>query len=244
MQFNAWLDAVKKRLSANRRRAAGTQTPPAMEHLEDRSLLSVSSFFVGGQLTVSSDADDAITIRRNPTDNTKVQVLANGTALSSASQINITQVTGITVNGGDGPNDINLTGVNSGSFTKLTSVRINGNAGNDTILGTLDLNDTIVGGDGNDELTGQNGLNSIDGGHGDDTISGGLGNDTILGYDGNDDIGGDAGNDSIVGGDGDDTLDGSSGADTVLAGDGNDTVTGDTTGFTGAGNDSLDGGWK
>ena len=49
-----------------------------------------------------------------------------------------------------------------------TGVKINGNAGNDIIIGSV-FNDTLKGGAGNDTITGNKGTNSIDGEAGSDT---------------------------------------------------------------------------
>lgn len=75
----------------------------------------------------------------------------------------------------------------------------------ETVPGTTDADDSIVGGAGNDTL---------DGGGGNDTIDGGADDDSLLGS---------AGNDSLIGGAGNDVLNGGSGADTMNGGAGNDT---------------------
>ena len=65
MQKTTWLDALKKRiLASNRRRKARRPVSVQLERVEDRTLLSVTSFLVGGKLVVrSSGADDAIVLR-------------------------------------------------------------------------------------------------------------------------------------------------------------------------------------
>jgi Ca2+-binding RTX toxin-like protein len=114
-----------------------------------------------------------------------------------------------------------LNGVSSSPIAlgSITSIDVEGEAGNDLItLGAGVPGASVQGGPGDD---------SIVGGAGADTLGGGTGNDTILG---------DAGNDSIRGGAGDDTLGGGQGDDSILGSLGNDTITG------GAGNDILIGG--
>ena len=146
MQLNAWLDAFQTRLRQTRRRPAIPPSPVQVQHLEDRALLSVTTFFVAGELIANSNADDAITIRRDPTNLSNVQVLANGTIVPGASGFAASLVQSIKVNGGPGPNTINLQGVSNAAFTNLNSVLINGGDGNDTIVGSLNEDDTILGG--------------------------------------------------------------------------------------------------
>src|SRR5207247_9652724 len=109
MQWTSWLVALRDTCwkSANGRRRHLVRNEPA-EALEDRSLLSVTSFFISGQLSVSSDGSDNITIRPTPINPQLVQVLANGTPVTSLPTVQANQVTSIEVQGGDGPNIIDL----------------------------------------------------------------------------------------------------------------------------------------
>ena len=110
MQWTSWLQAIRKSISPSanaRRRSTTTRNEPA-ETLEDRSLLSVSAFFIGGQLSASSDGSDNITIRPTPLNPNLIQVLANGTPVSSLPTIQANTVSSIVVTGGDGPNTIDL----------------------------------------------------------------------------------------------------------------------------------------
>ncbi|MEZ5715607.1 MAG: calcium-binding protein [Paracoccaceae bacterium] len=111
-------------------------------------------------------------------------------------------------------------------FGSLPGERMNGLAGNDTILG----------GGGNDTLRGGSDDDLMTGGDGDDIVIGGTGRDTIFGNAGTDIIRGTGGFDTINGGDGDDSVFGGAQADRVLGGDGNDTCEG------GGGFDTIDGG--
>lgn len=114
--------------------------------------------------------------------------------------------------------------------TGVTSITINGNAGNDTITignlaayaGTL----TVNGGAGADTINAT--LATID-----VTLLGGAGNDTLTGSALNDSLNGGLGNDSLKAGLGDDTLSGGAGDD-ILNGEGgtdcaDETVTGNVT---------------
>ncbi len=102
-----------------------------------------------------------------------------------------------------------------------------GGAGNDTVQGLANSNDTVIGNGGDDSLKGLSGNDTLYGGNGNDKAYGDAGNDTAYG---------EAGNDSLTGGAGNDTLFGGGGNDRITAGDGNDSLTG------GAGNDWLKGG--
>lgn len=138
---------------------------------------------------------------------------------------------------------------------------VNGNAGNDTILGGWG-NDTLYGGnaayangvtflnDGNDFLDGGQGSDLLFGGSGNDTLLGGSQNDTLFGGLGNDFLNGGLHDDTLIGGEGNDNLYDISGnnrfigvqpgngfgkgeIDTLTGGTGDDTfVLGDHNGIT------------
>ena len=155
----------------------------------------------------------------------------------------------IIVNGDEGNDRLTA----QGSRLGLARLMMNGNAGNDTLIGSLD-GDSLSGNDGNDAINGMAGNDSILGGAGDDILAGGLGDDTLDGGDGADFVTGNAGNDRMRGGadndtlrgfEGDDTLDGQAGDDILNGMDGNDVIRGGVGKDQlsgGAGNDSLDGG--
>ncbi len=82
--------------------------------------------------------------------------------------------------------------------SNIISSTVNGDGGNDRILGQ----------DGNDVLNGAGGIDSITGGGGNDTINGGLGTDTIDGGGGNDRF-------IVTNGDNSDNIDGGTGTDTL-----------------------------
>ncbi|MBW4549336.1 MAG: hypothetical protein KME25_33745 [Symplocastrum torsivum CPER-KK1] len=93
-----------------------------------------------------------------------------------------------------------------------------GRAGNDTLYGSDDSEDTLYGNRGNDTLVGNDGS---------DILVGGYGFDTLYGGDGADDLNGGAGNDYLNGfytipadiGIESDTLEGGTGADTFVLGE-------------------------
>ncbi|NQV25154.1 MAG: hypothetical protein HQ518_12390, partial [Rhodopirellula sp.] len=118
------------------------------------------------------------------------------------------------------------------SMYTLGNVTINGEGGDDTLIGS-NGDDFINGGAGNDTLSGNGGNDSMLGGAGSDSIDGGSANDTLAGNGGNDTLNGGTGLDSIDGGSGNDILDGGDDNDTVLGGTGFDLING------GLGNDRL-----
>ena len=142
----------------------------------------------------------------------------------------------LVVQGDDGNDFLSALNAKTGDIR----LRMEGGAGNDTLIGGLGGDtlvgdagtDRIKGGDGNDQLEGGTGADSINGENGNDTLLGGDATDTLTG-DGSDTLNGDAGNDSLRGGLGGDLLNGGTGDDIARGGDGDDTANG------GDGNDSL-----
>ncbi|MDD2950190.1 MAG: calcium-binding protein [Sulfuricurvum sp.] len=96
-------------------------------------------------------------------------------------------------------------GVNTGQAVPQFKIAI-GSAGDDTInLSTLSGVTEVNGNVGNDTLIGSLADDSLNGGKGDDALYGGNGNDQLDGGSGNDILDGEAGSDSMSGGDGNDT---------------------------------------
>jgi Ca2+-binding RTX toxin-like protein len=138
---------------------------------------------------------------------------------------------------GTGDNDV----FDAGGLTSLESIRANGLAGNDKIIGAND-DDTLEGGDGDDSLTGRGGPDSLNGGAGTDELRGGDDADTLDGGADADKLFGDAGDDQLIGGLGVDQLDGGNGKDSLNGGDGADVLIGGNGQdilFGGAGADSF-----
>ncbi len=91
-----------------------------------------------------------------------VAVLANGhlqVKLGTAVQpdVNPATVRSLTINGGSGGDTINLTGMSRDVYSVLTSIVLNGNAGNDKLTGSNAFSETISGGAGTDTLVGGTG---------------------------------------------------------------------------------------
>lgn len=98
--------------------------------------------------------------------------------------------------------------------------------GNDTIGGSPDSNERMLGNNGNDFIAGGGGNDILYGGKDNDLLDGNEGNDVIRGDAGNDILFGSPGNDILRGGQGDDDLNGNEDND-FLAGDrGIDLLTG------------------
>jgi cysteine-rich repeat protein len=151
---------------------------------------------------------------------------------ASQSHGGITCPATVTQSGGDANDD----------FTGTPDAdRINGNGGNDTIVGLAgddclnggSFDDQLFGGDGSDLLTGEGGDDLLDGGAGGDELIGGSNNDTMYGGADNDRLFGESGDDFIDGGDGDDLMNGGSNNDTLRGGLGRDAV------YGGGGDDTI-----
>jgi len=245
MKRVVWLTQLRNQLTRHRRRTGSGPLPA--ESLEPRALLSATSALVGTELHVFANHNEAIAVRPDPNGTGRAQVLINGAVDTSLRNVQTSQLSAIRIFAGPGNNRIDLSAVSSANFSFTApgtglgmQILVEGGDGNDTILGSVDLNDTLRGGDGhdviNDPLRIPLGALTIDGGDGNDVIYGGALADTIDGGDGNDLIIGDAGDDVIQGGDGDDGISGGAGNDSLTGGDGRDSILG------GLGDDSLDGG--
>jgi Ca2+-binding RTX toxin-like protein len=125
-------------------------------------------------------------------------------------------------------NDVLLGGAGDDSITGGTQFNdVNGNQGNDTIVGRSLVGDFLMGGQGADSIDASqsSGHNLVNGNKGADTVVGGSGGDTLRGGQGDDLITGGAGADWLSGDRGHNTLAGGGGADTFHAGAGSDLVT-------------------
>ncbi|HYO09216.1 MAG TPA: hypothetical protein VER17_09605 [Tepidisphaeraceae bacterium] len=94
---------------------------------------------------------------------------------------------------------------------------VDGEAGNDTIIGGTSA-DNLIGGLDNDSVTGNDGDDSLSGSGGRDSLDGGLGKDRIDGGSGNDTLRGGAHDDRMFGGAGSDIYYGDGGNDTFYSG--------------------------
>ncbi len=201
--------------------ANGEVCVACIETVESRTVPSTTSLFSAGALTITSNGSDNMAVSTNANGN----VTLNGTQLTvNNAAVTASSVTSLDVVGGKGKNTIDLSGVTSTAFTSLTTVKIEGGAGNDSIIGS-GLNDSILGGGGNDTIKGGSGNDSLNGGTGNDVLNGEAGNDLLVGGAGNDSLNGGAGTDSLNGGAGNDSLDGGAGVDSLNGGAGVDSIT-------------------
>ena len=207
--------------------------------MEPRQLLSSSGLFIAatGELNLLLGSKD--NVRVSSVSGSVLVETSIGTGsyspLLSFGSVNSASVQSLVIVGGDDSNTIDLNGVTAAAFTALTSISVDAANGHDSITGSLDLGDSIIGSHGDDTIDGQGGNDTIIGSDGNDSIIGGDGTDTILGGDGQDSITGDAGNDSVDAGNGDDTVSGGIDNDSISAGNGEDSLNGD------AGDDTLNG---
>ncbi len=207
------------------------------------------------KLTVKSSTGDVIVVTCDDGD-VKVNGLSPTIDGVPSSATPCAALASVSVDGGTGSDDVNLTGVTpTAAFGSALAIEIVGNAGDDTLRGSGALVDTLTGGTGNDSLVGglqPSGQYDVVREEGDDgTVAitntqllgspTGLGTDTMSGIEGVAVGTGTATGDNFLNasgfGAGRVTLTGGGGDDTLSGG----TVSADTT-QTGSGNDSLVGG--
>ncbi|MDA1163095.1 MAG: CAP domain-containing protein [Planctomycetota bacterium] len=174
-----------------------------------------------GNDTLNGGSGSDFLIEAGDADLTLTNTTLSGIGSDSFTALEIFQITG-----GTSANRIDASAFSLAGAT----LSVNGEGGNDTIIGSS-LNDVLNGGDGNDIVLGRDGNDLINGDDGDDTLNGGSGNDTLIGgagadglsgFTGNDVLDGKSGNDTLFGREGNDTLLGAGGDDTVIGGDGRD----------------------
>jgi Ca2+-binding RTX toxin-like protein len=202
-------------------------------------MLAASALFLPGtgELSIEINSSDSVRVS-SANGRVQVQTSINGgpfQTVTSVSNVPSANVQRITVLGGDDANTIDLSGVTAAAFPNLASILVDGANGNDTLIGSPDFADSIIGGHGNDTIQGNGGDDTLLGGDGADSILGGTGNDSINSGDGDDNVSADDGDDTILAGDGQDTISGGAGNDTIDGANGQDSLLGD------AGNDTLNG---
>jgi Ca2+-binding RTX toxin-like protein len=184
----------------------------------------------GTELRIQTDAGEDVVVQQDPTNLLNVEVTIDGTPSPAVGVLAASSLTQLTIITGDEANTVDIRGVDENIFTGLTgptAVSISMGNGDDTFLGSNNVEATVDAGDGNDTVTSFDAADTILGGDGDDVILGGGGNDSIDAGDGTDVVDGEAGNDTITGGDGPDIINGGLGLDSILGGDGDDVLSGD-----------------
>ncbi len=153
-----------------------------VERFEDRVVPALTTSFdaVSGLLTVSSNAADDIVLGDVNRDGI---MDLNGAPISTGpgTELYTAEVSHVVVNGGPGPNNINLASVKFKEADRLSfkkgSARTNLSGPNS--VDDLGLPIVINGGAGNDTITGSIFEDDIDGGSGQDKLFGGPGNDVL-----------------------------------------------------------------
>jgi Ca2+-binding RTX toxin-like protein len=152
-----------------------------------------------------TQAGDRITLRESASDRQTLQVDV-GDDGSADFQVALTRIDRIRVDAARGDDRVRVDEAN-GAFTGTTPTEVNGEQGNDT----------LVGGSGPDTLNGDAGNDNLVGGLGDETLNGGDGNDTVDGNQGADVAVLGAGDDRFTWdpGDGSDVVEGQAGRDAM-----------------------------
>jgi Ca2+-binding RTX toxin-like protein len=152
-----------------------------------------------------TQAGDRITLRQSAADRQTLQVDV-GDDGSADFQFSLTRFNRIRVDAGRGDDLVRIDEA-SGAFTATTPTEVNGQQGNDT----------LVGGSGPDTLNGDAGNDNLIGGLGDEILNGGDGNDAVDGNQGADVAVLGAGDDRFTwdAGDGSDVVEGQAGRDAM-----------------------------
>ncbi|MGF1578401.1 MAG: spondin domain-containing protein, partial [Gemmataceae bacterium] len=173
-------DRGARRSRHNQPAQSSSRFRPSIESLECRTLLSVSSVFENGLLTIDVEDVDNVELTVD-----SGAVLINGAAPTNtnspgvavlAADVSEIRVTAV----GDFANRISLENVTATDFTSFQSATVDGGGGDDTIFGTQ-FADSLFGGIGNDVIYGGDGNDLLGGGEGDDQLFGGEGNDQLDG---------------------------------------------------------------
>jgi Ca2+-binding RTX toxin-like protein len=194
---------MKMNSRPTRRKRRHDYTVPALESLEERTLLSATASFVSatGVLSVVGDnQNNTIVVSRD----VGGHILVNGGAIPiTGGAPTVANTSLIQVFGQGGDDQISLDETNGA----LPAAKLFGGDGNDT----------LTGGSGNDQLFGEGGNDTLLGKGGADQLSGGDGNDLLIGGTGNDSAFMGAGDDTFVWnpGDGSDVVEGQGGHDTL-----------------------------
>ncbi len=243
MAVHPWLEGLRARLTRGRGRRTAKpgnriSTNRQVQTLETRTLLAATVLLNGTEMRIQTDSGEDVVVQQDPANLLNVEVTIDGVVSPAVGVLAASTLTQLTIITGDEANTVDIRNVDENIFTGLTgptAVSISLGNGDDTFLGSNNVEATIDAGDGDDTITSFGAGDTIFGGDGDDSILGGDGDDSILGGDGDDIVDGEAGNDTIIGGDGRDVITGGPGMDSLLGGDGNDDL------FGGAGADFLQG---
>src|SRR3954451_19482713 len=121
-------------------------------------------------------ASDRIALRESATDRQILEVDV-GDDGSADFHVSLDRIRSIRVDARGGDDRVRIDEAN-GAFTTTTPTQLNGQRGNDTLIGGSA--DTLNGGDGNDNLVGGSGNETLIGGYGNDVADGNQGADVAL----------------------------------------------------------------
>ncbi len=181
------------------------------------------------EVTIAGDPDSKIILKNYYGRETGATVIINGMDLAkidySKFGVDSEHFENTAIFNGSALSDVvNASGLqNPKNPRNNTGVTINGNGGDDEIIGT-EFKDTIRGGSGVDVIEAGAEADTVYGDNDKDYINGGDGNDKIYGGNGNDIIEGSDGADTIDGGNDSDTIYGGIGIDKLYGGNGNDII--------------------
>jgi len=203
------------RFTADFAGTAVTTAEAVFDRLTDTTTDAVSLNVAGGNTVKTLSLLDEETIT----------VTVSGSGTGTITTLNVTDVTGMVLSGG---NTLVVTTLSGGA--KLASIDASGATVAATINSSASMVDMTVSGNANSAgalvITTGAGTDTITGSNVGDTLTAGVGNDTISGF---------AGVDTLVGGLGNDTVTAGSGEDIIRVGGGSDTI----TDFTVAGLDNI-----
>lgn len=203
MKNKTWIEIVKEQIAqaapSGKPRHRQSQCPQGFDFttLESRQLLATVAYTAATEaLVFTADVGqaDVVSVSSPAQDQLQLQLTGDSFALSGDAVANGDFVLSQTNTSND-TLTIDLAGSSvssflanlgdlddlftASSFSGITSVVVNGEAGNDSIDASMASDSTtLTGGAGNDTLTGGSGNDTLAGGGGTDTISGGLGTDT------------------------------------------------------------------
>ncbi|MCK6470526.1 MAG: calcium-binding protein [Planctomycetes bacterium] len=139
---------------------------------------ATTSTFSGGVLAVVGDGTDTNLFITESGGN----VLVNGAnPTNPGGPIAASQVTSILITGSNADENISVASVSSAAFTQLDQIVVDAGAGADTITGSNQFAESLIGGTGADSVVAQGGNDTLVGGSAElDTLSGGDGDDLVI----------------------------------------------------------------
>jgi len=118
MRITPWLKSFSRRVSRRRQ---------SIEHLEDRTLLSVNAFVSNDVLNITMDANEDVRISALG-QNVRIEFNSTGQFedFVGLGSLSTSSLVGITVNAGGGNNSVDASLVNQSFYTAITSIVLDG----------------------------------------------------------------------------------------------------------------------